>query len=115
MKKLILRLIIISLAIFITTKLVTGVNIDPIWKVVIVGIVITIIDTLIKPIIKILTLPINLLTLGLFSIVINVLIFWYLGSGIIEGFSVVGIKSALFGSIFVSIFDWLISKIIRID
>lgn len=115
MKKIILRLIIISLAIFITTELVAGVNIDPTWKVIVVGAIVTIIDTLIKPIIKILTLPINLLTLGLFSVIINIAIFWYLGSGIIEGFSVVGIKSALFGSIFVSVFDWLISKIIRID
>jgi putative membrane protein len=69
----------------------------------------------VKPIIKVLTLPINILTLGLFSLFINGAIFWYLGSGLIRGFSVRNFTAAFVGAIVVSIINWILVKIFKLD
>lgn len=115
--KIILHWVALSIAVFITTQitLIKGLNVSPIWIVLIVGACLTLINMFIKPIIKILTLPINILTLGLFSLVINGLIFWYLGSGIIKGFFVDGFAPAFWGALVISILNWIITKILKID
>jgi putative membrane protein len=114
--KLIIRWIIISVAVLASTKIIgSGISANPIWVVLIVGALLTLINMFIKPIIKILTLPLTIITLGLFSLVVNGAIFWYLGSGIINGFEVKGFYAAIIGSIIVSIINWLITKILRVD
>jgi len=113
--KLILHWIILSVAVFATTKIISGITINPLWVVLIVGACLTLVNMFIKPIINILTLPLNIVTLGLFSLIINGLIFWYLGSGIINGFSVAGFYPAFIGSVLISILNWILSKVFRID
>ena len=113
--KLILNWIALSVAVWVAARLIGGITINPLWVVLIVGACLTLVNMFIKPIIKILTLPLNIITLGLFSLIINGAIFWYLGSGIINGFSVVGYSAAFVGAIVVSIVDWLIKKIFRMD
>lgn len=109
--KLIKHTILISIAVFASSYFVDGVTINPFWVMFIVGAVLTVINFFIKPIIKILTLPINIITLGLFSIVINAAIFWFVGNGdLIKGFSVNGWESALYGSLIVSILTWIGDK-----
>ena len=65
------RLIISSLAVLITALTLDGVTVEPWWWAVIVAIVLGFINSWIKPLVKLLALPINLLTLGLFTLVIN--------------------------------------------
>jgi putative membrane protein len=67
------RLIISSLAVLITSLTLDGVNVDPWWWAVIIAIVLGFINSWIRPLVKLLALPINLLTLGLFSFVVNAL------------------------------------------
>lgn len=112
--KLILHWIILSVAVFATSKIITGVNIDPIYTVLIVGACLTLFNMFIKPIIKILTLPINMITLGLFSLVINGAIFWYLGT-LIKGFSVDTFTAAFVGALLVSIINWILNKVFHFD
>lgn len=112
--KIILRWIILSVAVFLTTKIISDISIDPIWTALIVGACLTLFNMFIKPIIKILTLPINLLTLGLFALVINGVVFWYMGV-FIDGFTVGTFWAALLGSIVVSIINWILSKVFHFD
>ena len=112
--KLILHWIILSVAVFATSKIIEGIAIDPIWVTLIVGACLTLFNMFIKPIIKILTLPINLITLGLFSLVINGAVFWYLGT-FIQGFSVSTFYAAFIGALLVSIINWILSKVFHFD
>lgn len=112
--KLILHWIILSVAIFATTFIVSDITINPIWVVLIVGACLTLFNMFIKPIIKILTLPINILTLGLFSLVINGAVFWYLGT-FIKGFTIETFKAAFIGALLVSIINWILSKVFHFE
>ena len=67
------RLIISTLAVLITTFTLDGVTVDPWWWAVIIAIVLGFINAWIRPLVKLLALPINMLTLGLFTFVINAL------------------------------------------
>jgi putative membrane protein len=112
--KIILRWVIISVAVFATSKIIVDIKIDPIWVSLIIGACLTLFNMFIKPIIKILTLPINLLTLGLFSLVINGAVFWYMGT-FIKGFTVATFTAAFLGALLVSIINWLLSKVFHFD
>lgn len=112
--KIILRWLIISVAVWLTTQFVSGINIEPVWTALIVGACLTLFNMFIKPIIKILTLPINIITLGLFSLIINGVVFWFLGS-FIEGFIVDSFYSGFIGALIASVINWLLSKVFRFD
>ena len=112
--RIILRWVIISVAVFATSKIISGIAIDPIWVVLIVGACLTLFNMFIRPVIKILTLPINLITLGLFSLVINGAVFWYMGT-FIKGFTIETFKAAFIGALLVSIINWVLSKVFHFE
>lgn len=112
--KIILHWILISIAVFATSKLIDGVIVDPLWVTLVVGACLTLFNMFIKPIVNILTLPINAITLGLFSLVVNGALFWYLGT-LIKGFSVDGFYAAFVGALLVSIINWLLKKVFHYD
>ena len=112
--KIILHWIILSVAVFATTKIITGITLDPIWVAFIVGACLTLFNMFIKPVINILTLPINLITLGLFSLVINGVLFWYLGT-LIKGFHVTTFYAAFVGALLVSVINWILKKVFHFD
>ena len=111
--KIILNWVLISVSVFVTTKIISGIIVDPIWVALVVGACLTLFNMFIKPIIKVLTLPFNILTLGLFSLVINSILFWYLGT-FIKGFEVSTLVAAFVGAIVVSVINWLFSKVFRV-
>jgi putative membrane protein len=113
--RIVLHWIILSVAVWVTTQLVGGVIVDPIWVALIVGACLTLFNMFLKPIINILTLPLNILTLGLFSLVVNGALFWYLGSGTIKGFSVSTFEAAFVGALLVSVLNWILRKILHFD
>lgn len=112
--KIILHWLILSVAVFTTTKIISGVTVDPIYVSLIVGACLALFNMIIKPIINILTLPINLITLGLFSLVINGALFWYLGT-LIKGFHVETFQAAFIGALLVSIINWILNKVFHFD
>lgn len=69
------------------------------------------INTLVRPVLTLLTLPITLLTLGVFYLVLNGLLFW-LASALIPGFEVQGFVSALIGAILYGLIAWALSALI---
>jgi hypothetical protein len=69
-------------------------------------------NTLVRPLLVLLTLPVTLITLGLFLFVINALMFWS-ASGLLGGFNVTGFGAALIGSLIYSLFGMLIDVVIE--
>ena len=113
--RILLHWLALSIAIWATTLVVKdGIIIDPVWMVLIVGACLTLINMFLRPIINLLTLPLNVLTLGFFSLFINGAIFWYLGTGVINGFSVTTFTAAFVDALVVSILNWVITKLLRI-
>lgn len=111
--KTILHWALLSGAVWLTTQFISGISISPIYVAFIVGACITLFDMFIKPIVNILTLPLNIITLGLFSLIINALVFWYLGL-VIQGFHVDSFTVAFIGALFVSITNWILVKIFHL-
>lgn len=97
MGKLIASILINGLVIFVLTRLLPGVTPTDMWTAIIVGCVIGLINNFVKPIISVIAMPVTVLTLGLFSFVINGLMI-LLASWLVSGFHVHGILWAmLFG------------------
>ena len=112
--KIILHWALISLSVWIASLVISGITLAPIWVALVVGGCIGLFNIFVRPIIKVLTLPINLLTLGLFSLIINAILFWYLAY-FIEGFVVTTFGAAFIGSLFVSVLNWALTKVFRFD
>lgn len=105
---LILKWVVFALIITLVGWLTPGLEINSFVTAMIAAVVITIINAVIKPIIMLLTLPINIFTLGIFTLVINALLFM-LAAYIVPGIEVAGFWSALLASILISIFSVILS------
>ena len=104
------RWIMFALAIIFVSWIVPGIEVSGFLPAMLVVVIIALINTFIKPFLQIITLPINILTLGLFSFVINALLLMLAGF-LSPGFEVEGFLSALLGSIILSLFTLGINKI----
>lgn len=99
---LILKWVLFALAIILTAWIVPGIDVENFQSAMLITVIIALINILIRPLILFITLPINLLTLGLFSFVINALLFMLAGY-FAPGVEVEGFLSALIGSVILSI------------
>ena len=82
------------------------------WKsAAIAALVLGLVNTLVKPILVLLTLPVTILTLGLFLVVLNALLFWGVAE-VLSGFNVNGFWAAVLGAILYSVIGWLLSHLI---
>ena len=104
--KLIFRWLINALAIFLVPYIVPGVSIENYYTALIAALIIGLINAIIRPILLLLTLPINMLTLGLFTLVINAIMFW-LASTIVKGFHVEGFLAAFLGALAFWLISWI--------
>jgi putative membrane protein len=102
------------MSVIASAQFVEGVEVDGITAAAVAGLALVIMYKVIKPILKILTLPLNIITLGLFSVILNGLMFWFVGE-VITGFTVAGLLPALFGSIFVSVLNWIADRAAKND
>lgn len=108
---LIIRLLISAVAVLIASYIIPGVTVTSFGTALIVAIVLGLLNAIVKPILVILTIPITILTLGLFYLVINVLMV-YLAASLVSGFAVSGFIAALLFSILVTIVTWVIDSIV---
>ena len=111
MLRLLLVWIINAAALFVLKYVFPWVTVDSFTAALIAALVLGLINTLIRPVLVILTLPVTLLTLGLFIFVINGLLFWWVGS-FVDGFHVSGFWSGVFGAIVYSLISWILSAIV---
>ena len=112
MRGLLLRWLTLSLAIMVAAYLFPGIQVSGFGTALVAALVLGILNAFFRPILIILTLPINVLTLGLFTFVINALLLM-MTSGVIGGLVVSGFGSALFGSLIISLVSWLLSSFIN--
>ena len=109
--KLLLRLLLNAIAVFILAHVLNGVAVDGYGTAVIVALVLAILNLFVKPILIILTLPVTILTLGLFLFVVNGLII-LLADKFIDGFSVSSIWIAILFSVLLSILQWILHSLL---
>ena len=107
-----MRLLIIwalnALALIAVANFVPGIHVDGYLAALLAAFLLGLVNTLIRPIFLLLTLPITLLTLGLFIFVINGTLFWLVGSAL-NGFSVDSFWHGVLGALLYSIFSWALS------
>lgn len=106
------RLIINALALMLIAYLVPGVSIIHFGYAVLAAFVLGLVNALIRPIMLLLTLPINILTLGLFTLVVNALMFW-LAASLTVGFAVTGFGAAFWGGLIFSAVSWVMSSMAK--
>ncbi len=108
----ILRFLGTVAAVILTVELVPGITVTGGWEtVLLIALVWSVITMVIRPVLSILALPITILTLGLFSFILNALLFWAMML-VVPGFEVSGFFAALLGAIVLSLFSWLIQKVL---
>ena len=106
----ILKWILFALLIMLIAWILPGISVSGFLSALVVVVIIGLINLLIRPLVQFISLPINILTLGLFSLVVNALLF-LLAARIDPGFSIDGFWSGFFGALILSIFTPLIDKI----
>ena len=109
--KILTRIAITALALLLVTKLSIGVQIDSLYGAVLAAVVLGVLNTLVRPLLVILTLPITIVTLGLFIVVINASLFYFTAS-FVEGFTVDSFLAAVFGSVLVSIISSVANRFV---
>ena len=112
--KLIMKLILSAVAVILLAKLLPGVSLDNYTTAIIVAAVIAILNVLVKPILIIFTLPITIVTLGLFLLIINAIII-LLADKLIDGFGVSSIWTAVLFSFLLSILQSMLHSLIKED
>ncbi len=110
--KLIAKWLLSATALLAVTYLYSGVEIKSFPAALIAALVIGVFNTILRPILVILTLPVTVLTLGLFLFVINALMFWA-AAGILDGFHVRGFGAALLGSLIYSALGLIIDSALQ--
>ncbi len=108
----IVKWIMLALALILVSSITPGIEIAGLIAALISVVVISLVNTFIKPIIVFLTLPINIVTLGLFLLVINALMLGF-AAFLVPGFTIEGFFPALFGSIFYSILSLIINLAVK--
>lgn len=111
MKGLFVRWLILTAAIMVCSYLLDGIQVSGFFSAFFAAAMLGVLNAFFRPILIILTLPINILSLGLFTFVINALML-KMASGVISGFDVRGFWTAVFGSLVISIVSWLLSSFI---
>ena len=104
------QLLLRSLAVFVAAYVVGGVTLSGWVPAVVVAVVLGILNSILKPILVVLTLPVNILTLGLFTLVINALLIM-LAARIVPGFEVRGFATAFWFGLALSIVNWFLNKV----
>ena len=109
--RLVLTWLINAIALLALPYLMTSVTVTDIPTALIAALVLGLVNTLIRPLLVLLTLPVTVVSLGLFILVINALLFWFVAE-VIDGFNVAGFWSAMGAAILYSIISWALSTLL---
>lgn len=112
MPGLLIRWLILTAAITAASFLMDGIEVAGFFSALGAAAILGVLNAVFRPILIILTLPINVLTLGLFTFVINAVLLKMV-SGVITGFQVHGFWSAVFGSLVISLVSWFLSSFVN--
>ena len=110
--KLIVRWILLAAALLLVANLYPGVTVTGFGSALVAALVLGLFNTLVRPLLVILTLPVTVVTLGLFLLVINALMFWAAAS-LLAGFNVSGFGAALIGSLIYTVLGIVIDSALQ--
>ncbi len=100
-----------AFALVAVAYLMPGISVASFTTALVAALVLGLINAVVRPVLVLLTLPVTIITLGLFIFVLNGLLFWFVGS-FIQGFVVEGFWSGVFGAIVFSLISWLLSALL---
>tara|TARA_R110000796_G_scaffold41772_4_gene103570 strand:+ start:161104 stop:161451 length:348 start_codon:yes stop_codon:yes gene_type:complete len=112
--KFILRILLSAIAVVVLSKILPHVSVDTYYTAIIVALVLSLLNFIVKPILVILTLPVTILTLGLFLLIINAIII-LLADKLIDGFAVDGLWWALLFSLCLSFLQSILFSLLKED
>ena len=112
--RLLLVWLINAIALFVLPYILSSIQVRSFGSALLAAAVLALVNTLIRPILVILTLPVTVLTLGLFIFIINALLFLFVGN-LLSGFKVDSFGAALLGSILYSVISWLLASLLLGD
>jgi putative membrane protein len=104
--------LVVAIALWVTAYIVPGVTFSSTTALAVAALVLGLVNALVRPIITILTLPLTILTLGLFYLVVNGLAF-AIAAAVTPGFSVAGFGSAIIGALLVSLVSWVVGSVVK--
>jgi len=108
---LLIRWLVLTISITLTAYLLDGIRVSGFFSAFFAAALLGVLNAFFRPVLLLLTLPINVISLGLFTFVINALML-KMASGVIPGFVVSGFWPAVFGSLLISIISWLLNSFI---
>lgn len=111
MRGLVVRWLVSAAALWLTSRIVRGIVVTGVVPLLFAAITIGVLNAVVRPVILVLTLPLNVLTLGLFTLVINGGMLW-MASQVVKGFDVHGLGAAIGGWLLMSLFTFLINLLI---
>jgi putative membrane protein len=114
----ILRLLLVwlinAVALIAVAYLMPSISVSSFGAALVAALVLGLVNAIVRPVLVLLTLPVTILTLGLFIFVLNGLLFWMVGSWL-EGFNVGGFWAGVFGAIVFSLVSWALSALVLRD
>ncbi len=108
----VLRLLLSALAVVLLAKILPGVEVSSYWIALLVALVLSVLNLLVKPLLILLTLPVTILTLGLFLLIVNAIII-LLADALVDGFEVQGLWWALLFSLLLSLLQSIFFSLIK--
>ncbi len=111
MKGILIRWFILTLAILLSAYVIDGIIVTGFFPALLAAAVLGILNAFFRPILLILTLPVNILTFGFFTFVINALLL-KMASGVITGFDIRGFWAAVLGALVISVVSWLLNSFV---
>jgi putative membrane protein len=109
--RLLLLWILNAVALLAVTYLLPSIQVSGFGTALVAALVLGFINTLVRPVLALLTLPLTVLTLGIFYLVLNGMLFWLAGA-LLPGFEVQGFFSAMVGAILYGVIAWVLSALI---
>jgi putative membrane protein len=107
-----IRIVVNALAIVVAAKVIPGIELNGVLSALAAGLVLGVVNGIVRPILVFFTLPLTLLTLGLFLLVLNGLCLW-LTSALVTGFEIHGFWAAVFGALLVSLVSWVLNAFLN--
>ncbi len=101
-----------GISLVIVAYLLEGIALEGAMAAVVAAVVLGVVNALIRPVLLILTLPLNMITLGLFTFVLNALLL-YLTAAVVRGFDIISFGAALVGTILITIISMILSALIK--
>lgn len=107
----VLRTLVNAGAIYVVAMVLPGIGVSSLWAALAAGLVLGLINAVVRPVLLVLTFPVTLLTLGLFLLVLNGFCLW-LTSAIVDGLQIAGFWWAVLGALLVSVVSWVLTAFV---